>query len=326
MEVIKKEFYLSIKQDWIKQSGLTEAEFEKEISFAIQHIHKNPLLQKCDPVSILRSVTNLAQVGLTLNPVSKYAYLIPRWNNLKKIYECVLEPDYRGLAKLLTDTGIIKSIETNVVYEGDEVEIDMASDVKVKKHIPWWLNKKPHGEVLGVYDVATLNDGSRHFEGMSVSDVWEVRDRSESYKAFKAGKISTCIWETDFPEMCRKTIIKRHYKYLPKSGNMERLEKAIDLDNQVNGFDEELDFGLAQWIEIMISQATLNGDEKSKYTNRLCKAKTKSEGYELIEELKEYQPIMGLQSIPTNVGQAAEATRFAVDKDDFHEQRWNKNQ
>lgn len=322
MEITKKEYYQPLKQDWVKQSGLTDVEFDKEISFAIEHINKNHVLKQCDPVTVLRSVANLAQVGLTLNPISKYAYLVPRWNKERKVFDCVLEPDYRGLVKLLTDAGVVKHIQTNIVYEGDTFEINIADDTQSVKHVPHWVNKKAPGEILGVYDIATLADGSKHFEQMSLSDIHSIRDRSESYKAFKEGKIKTCTWVTYEPEMCRKTILKRHSKYLPKSGNVDKLENAIDLDNQVHGFEEELDFSLAQWIEIMISQAP--PDLRRSYTDRLCRAKTRSEGYALIEELKEYQPIMGLQSIPTNVTQAAQATRFAVDKDNLHEDRWNK--
>ena len=69
--------------------GLSKEQFNKEASFAIQHLAKNPYLQKASKTSILQSVLNIAQTGLTLNPVSKYAYLVPRYNSSTKELECV---------------------------------------------------------------------------------------------------------------------------------------------------------------------------------------------------------------------------------------------
>jgi len=325
LTVIEKKFYEPLKTDWIAQSNLSEADFLREVSFAIQHLHKSPYLQKAERNSVLKAVMNLAQVGLTLNPISKFAALVPRYNKDLKQVECVLEPMYQGLTKLLTDSGAVKSLESHVVYEGDDFLFDYASPDRVVKHVPFFLSGKVQGAIKAVYSKAILSDGSVHVEIMSYLDVCEIRDRSESYKAFKDGKIKTCIWISDEAEMCRKTVIKRHYKYLPKSGGLEKLEKAIELDNQVNGFDEAIDFGLLSWIETMIGQATLDAPQKEKYLKKLTTLNYKSEGFKMIDELKEYAPIMGLHSIPQSVEQQGEAIRYAVAKDDLHDLRKNKN-
>lgn len=324
LAVTDKKFYEPIKTDWIAQSSLSEADFLREVSFAVQHMHKSPYLQKATPQSVLKAVMNLAQVGLTLNPISKFAALVPRYNKDLKQVECVLEPMYQGLTKLLTDSGAVKSLESHVVYEGDDFVFDYASPDRVVKHVPYFLSGKVQGTIKAVYSKAILSDGSIHVEIMSYLDVCEIRDRSESYKAFKDGKIKSCIWVSDEPEMCRKTVIKRHYKYLPKSGGLDKLEKAIELDNQVNGFDEAIDFGLLSWIETMIGQATLDAPAKEKFLARLTKIEYKSQGFKMIDELKEYAPIMGLHSIPQNVEQQGQAISYSVDKDDFHEQRFKK--
>lgn len=324
LTITDKKFYEPIKTDWIAQSNLSEADFLREVSFAVQHLHKSPYLQKATSQSILKAVMNLAQVGLTLNPISKFAALVPRWNKDLKQVECVLEPMYQGLTKLLTDSGAVKSLEAHVVYEGDEFVFDYASPDKIVKHVPYFLKGKVKGNIQAVYSKALLPDGTFHVEIMSYLDVCEIRDRSESYKAFKEGKTKTCIWVSDEPEMCRKTVIKRHYKYLPKSQGLEKLEQAIDLDNQVNGFDEAVDFGLLSWIETMIGQATLDAPQKEKYLTKLTKIEYKSQAYKMIDELKEYAPIMGLHTIPQSVEQQGEAIKYSVDKDDFQEQRWKK--
>jgi len=84
--------------------ALTNADtFTKECSFALQHFGKNSYLNGSTTESKLQAVMNVAQVGLTLNPVLKLAYLVPRFSNGK--VECFLEPSYQGLVKLVTDTG-----------------------------------------------------------------------------------------------------------------------------------------------------------------------------------------------------------------------------
>ncbi len=321
LQVIKKEFYNPIKADWIQQSNLSEADFLREVSFAVQHLNKSPYLQKANPASILKAVMNLAQVGLTLNPISKYAALVPRWNKDLNQVECVLEPMYQGLSKLLTDSGAVKSVQCEIIYEGDEISIDKASEDKVKKHIPYYLNGKPKGKVIAVYSLATLADGQKHFEGMSFDEVCEIRDKSESYKAFKDGKIKTCIWVTDEGEMSRKTVFKRHTKWLPKSDASERLQKAVDLDNQINGFDEPVDFGMVTWIENMIHQAQLDDRRKEHFTKRMQSLQTKSEAHKMVEELAEFQPIIGIHRTAHTVAEIGQAARNAADKDDFYERK-----
>ena len=317
--VTSKQFYEKLKDDWLQQSGLAEGDYYREISFAIQHMHKNPFLQKCTQVSVLRAVINLAQVGLTLNPISKLAYLVPRYNRSINQLECVLEPDYRGLVKLLTDSGSVKSVAVNIIYQGDDAEVDMATEQKVIKHVPYFLTGRAKGEVVAVYSLAVLPDGSRHFEAMSIGDIDEIRDRSESYKAYAAGKTPTCIWVTDKGEMCRKTVLKRHTKYLPKSNAMEKLDTAIELDNQLHGFREEIDYGMLTFLESLIENSTFDPEKKLKMLSGLGKLQYKDEAFKLIDNLKEHQPIIGRDQTPHGMKEINQAVKNAADLDDFKE-------
>ena len=284
--ILKKETFEPIKIEWIKQSGLDERVFAKEVSFALQILSNSVYLQGASKDSVLKAVLNIAQIGLTLNPVSKYAYLVPRYNNAKKQLEAILDPSYQGYAKLLTDSGTVISMQCNLFYEGDLIEVDFASERKIVKHVPYMLNGKPKGKILGVYSLASLPDKSYHVELMSLEEIYDIRERSESYKSFVAGKTKACIWTTDEAEMCRKTVIKRHYKYLPKSGNMEKIEKAIDLDNNVNGFKPS--DGKLALIESLIYNSILPEDQKVRLENNLDTI-SDNEASSLIGFLKENQ-------------------------------------
>lgn len=248
--ILDESFYKPIKQDFIKLSN--EKTFKKEIGFAIQLIKGNQALQKCDANSVLEAVYNISQTGLTLNPVLKYAYLIPRKG------KCILEPGYQGLIKLATDTDNITSINVQLVYQGDDCEIDLASDKKIIRHVPYLATGKEQGEVVYGYSIATLQDGSKHPEVMSLKQILEIREYSESYKSYvakqKKGEWASSVWISDPHEMYRKTIVKRHFKYLPKSDN-KRLEKAIELDNKDYDFPATYEQG--NMIESLLMSAAI---------------------------------------------------------------------
>ena len=231
---MKKDDFLTLQPYYI-QAGLNKAKFEQEISFAWQAYNQNKLLQKCTQESILASVYNVALTSLSLNPVLKHAVLLPRWNNKDSQYECCLEPQYQGLVALAIKSGTVKAILANVVYEGDELDMDYALPKKIVKHIPYIVTGKEKGSIKAVYSIAILTDGTELGEVMSWLEVTDIRDRSESWKAYKAEKIKSCIWLTDEGEMAKKTVVKRQVKYLSKD-KATQLMQAIELDNQVHGF------------------------------------------------------------------------------------------
>jgi recombination protein RecT len=289
IKFVKEKAHSDIKSDWLAQSGLDEAAFMRELSFAIQHLTANPYLQKCDPPSILKAVLNIAQTGLTLNPVLKYAYLVPRRDKNTDKLECCLDPGYQGLVKLLTDTGSVNSIEAHIIYAGDEIEVNLADPRKVTKHIPHFLTGNDKGAILGVYSVATLKDGRLHAEIMSLKDVYEIRDRAEAYKSYKDGKIKTTPWVKDEGEMIRKTVIKRHWKYLPKSDKTEKFAKAVDLDNIANGYYETVDYTDIGLIESLLQTSTLQPEEKAKIESELPRIEYKHQAQRILGYLSANQ-------------------------------------
>lgn len=247
LTVLHRDFYKPIKSQFTNL--LNEKEFIKETNFAIQAFKQNPYLQRCDVNSVLEAILNISQTGLTLNPVLNYAYLVPHKG------KCVLYPSYQGLCKLATDSGSITSISCQLIYEGDEIDFDLASDEKVKKHVPAFLNSNERGKILGGYSIAILKDGLKHVEYMTEKQILEIREYSESYKAQKNGKIKSCVWTDNPEEMYRKTIVKRHFKYLPKSQVTNNFEKAIELDNK--DYDFPASFEQGNMIESLLMSAAI---------------------------------------------------------------------
>lgn len=257
---------------------MDEKTFLKEASFAMQHLGKNTYLATATHKSILESVLNVAQIGLTLNPALKLAYLVPR--RVGQDVVCILEPSYQGLCKLATDTGSVKNIYAEIVYQNDQFERILGTENKII-HKP---KNSDRGDAIGVYAVAHLFDGRCQTEWMDNLEVYEIRDYSESYKAFKAGKVKDCIWERNEFEMWRKTVIKRLCKYLPKTENWEQLEKAIEFDN----YDYKIDFWQMDKIEQLMKSSAMS-EEKKEFINRYLNTYTKDQANQLIYELENSQ-------------------------------------
>lgn len=277
---IQTGFYNSIKNSFIKQ--IDEKTFVKEINFAIQALKKNTYLQNCSQESILQSVLNVSQTGLSLNPVLNLAYLVPHRG------KCVLYPSYQGLCKLATDTGSVKSISCQLIYQGDEVDFDLASEQKIKKHIPAFLKGNQQGNILGGYSIALLDNGSKHIEYMTEKQLTDVREYSESYKAFKLGKVKSCVWDDNPFEMRRKTIVKRHFKYLPKTHVSENLVKALELDN--SEYDFPASFEQGNMIESLLLTSTIPHEVERQIHDTLYKGEfTKKRAEECIQYLQQNQ-------------------------------------
>lgn len=230
--------------------------FDKECSFALQHLSKNLFLQQSTPESLLVSVLNIAQVGLTLNPVMKLAYLVPRRDWKSNTVICHLEPSYQGLVKLLTDSKSVINVYAHLIYSNDAFEQILGTQNEII-HKPKLGNR---GDIIGVYGVGVLQNGDKQTEVMDVSEVNEIRDSSESYKSFKSGKSKSCIWNDWYDEMARKTVIKRLVKYLPKSNHhaQELLMKSIDLDNN----DHQMNDGQANLIDSLLLTSTITEERK----------------------------------------------------------------
>ena len=274
---------LELATNKMLELGMDVQQVKREISFAIQIFNKNEKLLDTSPESRLASVVNVANVGLTLNPVAKEAYLLPRYDKVTRKMICCLEPSYIGLVKLLTDSGAVTSMVANIVYEKDVFEIDLANNSNPITHKPC-IFSKDKGAIMGVYALATLANGTRQSEWMDIDQVNEISDRSETHKAFKAGKIQSSTWHTDFAEMARKTVVKRIYKYLPRTKKHEIIDRAIDADNQ----DYSVTDGQVSFIESLLQNSTIDQRQRDLIEMELSVMNSKRAS-EVIEMLKDNQ-------------------------------------
>ncbi len=257
------------KADIVRFIG--EDRFKKEVSFAIQAANSNDYLSKATPASVAKAIFNLAMVNLSLNPVQKLAYLVPK--SISGHVEAVLMPSYQGLVQLILEGKAVKRINARVVYEGDEFEYSLGLEDQLT-HRP----KNQSKEVSHVYAVAYLEDGTPQIEVMTREEIDAIKMRSDS------GKKNTGPWVTDYSEMARKTVIRRIYKYLPKGTNHEVVAEAINLDEQ----DYPATIGQISYIESLLRTSNVDHEERGSIERNLSDM-TAQEAQDMIEYLKENQ-------------------------------------
>lgn len=188
----------------------------------------NPDLMECDARLIFREVSKAAALGLYLDPQLGEAYLITAWNGKKKRKEPQLRIGYRGLIKLGRQSGEISQIYAHEVHANDTFKAVLGDDKKLI-HEPDIFGER--GPIVGYYAVVKYKDGDTDFEPLTIAQAHSIRDRSDGWKAFQAGKIKSTPWGTDDVEMSKKTAIRRLTKRIPQSPELAeaiRIEDAAE--------------------------------------------------------------------------------------------------
>ena len=191
--------------------------FDREAEFALQALYGNKFAMEIamkNRQSVINAVVNIAAIGISLNPAKKQAYLVPRDGKI------CLDISYMGLMDLAIDSGSIRWGQAELVYETDTFALNGVDQQPTHQRNPF---AKDRGEVVGVYVVVKTADGDFLTDAMSVEEINAIRDRSSAWKAYIT-KQKSCPWLTDWGEMAKKTVVKRAYKYWPKT---ERLDTAI---------------------------------------------------------------------------------------------------
>jgi hypothetical protein len=122
-----------------------------------------------------------------------------------------LVPGYRGFIVLALNSGLITSINAQAVHRNDHFEFAYGLNERLE-HIP---ASGDRGDITHFYAYAKFKDGGHHFDVMSRSEVDTIRDRSESYQAYRAGKAEDSAWVNGYAEMGKTTVIRRIAEYLP---------------------------------------------------------------------------------------------------------------
>jgi recombinational DNA repair protein RecT len=117
---------------------------------------------------------------------------------------------------------------------------------------------------------------------MDVEEINEVRSASESWKNEKTRAYSP--WEKHYPEMARKTVIRRLYKYLPRTSRMDKVDQAIQVDDQ----QYRATFSQIMYIDDLLRASTISPERIQAIEGRLHDL-SQIEAGDVISYLKENQ-------------------------------------
>jgi len=216
---------------------------DRMVRIALTELRKVPQLLNCDRASLFGAIVQCSQLGLEPGNSLGHAYLLPYGK------ECNLIIGYKGLIELARRSGQIVSISAREVRENDEFVIEYGLEEKLL-HKPY---HKERGELVGFYAIARLKEGGHQFEYLTVSEINKIKDTSKSAKS----RMSP--WNDYYEEMAKKTVIRRLFKYLPVSVEIQQavtLDEQADAGVQKHSFDMGDGFGESSDLEVVTEVET----------------------------------------------------------------------
>lgn len=186
---------------------------------------QKPEMMQYDPRAVFCEVSKAAALGLLLDPQLGEAYIVPVWNGKAGRKEPELRCGYRGIMKLARQTDEIANLYPGEVRQNDHFFAEEGT-AKRLEHRPDYT--KPRGKPVCYYAVVHYKDGTSDHEVMDMESLYAIRDRSDGWRAFRAGKIKSTPWATDEGEMCKKTVLRRLLKRVPQS---PELSDALAMEN-----------------------------------------------------------------------------------------------
>ena len=183
----------------------------KFISVAKLTLNKNPRLVEADRNSFLQTLMSAAKDGLYLD--GREAAAVQYGQHINYL------PMVEGVIKLKHNSGLIKTISAEVVYENDLFDYELGTAPKIT-HKPCITGDR--GKPICVYAIAVTTNEGAYYEVMSMSDIDKCRAVS------KASSSPHSPWVKWFDQMAKKTAIHRIAKRLPKNDAINSVVRIED--------------------------------------------------------------------------------------------------
>lgn len=201
------------------ESERGKAMIDRFVTVALHAATSDQKILRATPESIVESIRDAAMLGLEPVGVTGDGAIVVYDERVKRerpgqtggvvVYEervptAHFQPMYRGLLKLARRSEKVAHIDAHVVYAGDTFELQLGSEPYVR-HVPLLVGDR--GDYLGAYAVAETDRGRRYVDWMSSADIEVVRRKSRAK--------DDMAWTDFWPEMARKTVLRRLMKRLP---------------------------------------------------------------------------------------------------------------
>jgi recombination protein RecT len=174
-------------------------------------------LSACKPKSIWNACMRAATDGLI--PDGREGAIIP-FNG-----EASWLPMVGGLKKKIFQSGKVATLRCEVVRTKDTFDHE-EGDKPYISHKKYMGADDP-GAIIAVYSIATMKGGGE--VSMEIMSIWEVE------QVRKSSRGTNTPWNNPifYPEMVKKTCVKRHYKSLPQSKDVVEFFEHDDVGDDV---------------------------------------------------------------------------------------------
>jgi recombination protein RecT len=215
---------------------------------------QNPGLLQADRRSLLVSCIKAAQDGLL--PDGREAALVPfnqrykdddgTWRSRSLVQYMPMVYGLRKKILQVTDTGghpVVRALEVGIVYRAEVeagrflYEVGMDPPIRHRPSLDLSSEQAADDQIVAAYSIATMADGTKSVEVMRRFEIDKVQNMSQTgarFDRFGKPREPSGPWKDWYPEMAKKTVVRRHSKTLPMTGDV-----ILDLGTE----DDELDAG-----------------------------------------------------------------------------------
>lgn len=196
--------------------GGSKAAFDRYVATVFSLLATKPeVLEQATPASIVNAVRVAA--GMGLEPLTSDGGIVVYGST------ATFMPQWQGYLKRIRNSGKVRDIDVQVVYENDTWERGYSQDGAWFKH---GIGDGDRGGYKLFYAYAVMPSGFVYLEEMTAAEVDQVRDTFARGldKRDRDGNL-TSPWRTSYAEMARKTVIRRLAKRLPQEA-VQALELA----------------------------------------------------------------------------------------------------
>lgn len=185
--------------------------------------NKQPALKVCTPDSVQNAILYMALLGL--NPAKKQCYFVVYGKQL----QCIMSYMGAQMTAKLVDPRVT-DIRAQVIYSGDELEIDIENGRDVIKKHSRKFQSISKADIIGAYALAVdAEDKPLFCEIMTIDDIKASWKQSKMNAVAESGAINQGSTHGKFTgEMSKRTVINRLCKKIINTSDDSALIKSVE--------------------------------------------------------------------------------------------------
>lgn len=232
-------------------SHIKPEDLQRTVVMAAQ---QNPKLLEADRRTLMLACMKAAQDGLL--PDGREAALVPFTvrkkvnGNWQGVTEAQYMPMVYGLRKKILQSDEISTMNVGVVYHAEYesgrflFELGLEPPIRHKPDLLLSDEDIADEKIVAAYSLVKFKDGSFSGEVMRRAEIDKIRELSQTgaTKDYKGNpRQSKGPWADHFAEMAKKTVMRRHSKVLPMSGDIFRDVEGAEQDVAIRSAVQTLD-------------------------------------------------------------------------------------